>query len=177
MNILGSENQEPNQTEVLLDEIKYKASNNLEKKLFQDISKKIIREVFKTVENITRELGYDFSILREGEVTLASLIINIDWNWENLTFSYLKGGASIAYRFSDRIFHPIFGGYITGNEIVVVAIKLFLIKRNEKTFPIEENFDKEKIELLRIPLSSEPDFTDFQARLEKFYFEGIESIM
>ncbi|NEN91801.1 MAG: serine/threonine protein kinase, partial [Okeania sp. SIO3H1] len=42
VNIVESENQDPNQTEVLLEQIRYKVSSNVEKKLFQDISYKII---------------------------------------------------------------------------------------------------------------------------------------
>ncbi|MEM1171070.1 MAG: hypothetical protein AAGJ08_18820 [Cyanobacteria bacterium P01_H01_bin.35] len=37
--------------------------------------------------------------------------------------------------------------------------------------------DEEKTELLRTPLSGEPDFTDFAERLRKFYAEGVESII
>ncbi|MEM1169341.1 MAG: hypothetical protein AAGJ08_09790 [Cyanobacteria bacterium P01_H01_bin.35] len=107
---------------------------------------------------------------------LAPLVMNIDWDWKNFKFLYSEGGASISYRFSDKIFYPVFVGYITGNEIVVEVCKLFAVKQDKKILPIEDD-DQEKIELIRVPLNVEPDFTVLEEKLTNFYFENIEKIM
>ncbi|MDY7007041.1 MAG: serine/threonine-protein kinase [Cyanobacteriota bacterium] len=172
INIVESENQEPNKTANLLDEIKYKASSNEEKKLFRDISKKIISEVFKIVERIVQDFDSDFCVADKGRADTS----RIYHDWENLRFRYTSvgtlygGGIDISYSFSNELFSPAFEGYITGNEVILLGI-------TNPSHRITGSSDEEKIELLRTPLSGEPDFTGFDERLKDFYVEGINRIM
>ncbi|GGA15305.1 protein kinase [Okeania sp. KiyG1] len=172
INIVESENQDPNQTEVLLEQIRYKVSSNVEKKLFQDISHKIISEVFKIVERIVPEISSDFYVADKGRADTS----RIYHDWENFRFRYTSvglfygGGINVSYDFLNEFFSPAFEGYLTGNEVILLGI----INPSDK---ITGSSDEEKIELLRIPLSSEPDFTGFDERLKDFYVEGIHRVM
>ncbi|NEP78007.1 MAG: hypothetical protein F6K39_07350 [Okeania sp. SIO3B3] len=83
---------------------------------------------------------------------------------------FYGGGINVSYDFLNEFFSPAFEGYLTGNEVILLGI----INPSNK---ITGSSDEEKIELLRISLSGEPDFTGFDERLKEFYAEGINRIM
>ncbi|MDJ0556411.1 MAG: hypothetical protein QNJ68_18625 [Microcoleaceae cyanobacterium MO_207.B10] len=110
-------------------------------------------------------------------------------DWKNLTFSNSVMG--IGYRYANKSFFPGFEGYITGNEVVLVYVEYYFPKSElhrmhrgnrigigERIYDdILEKYENSKTDLLRTPLSNEPDFTGLEERLKKFYLEGVKSIM
>ena len=56
----------------------------------------------------------------------------------------------------EKQFFPMFKGYATGNEIVLIS----------------ENHEQQ-VELLRTPLNGELDFEIFRERLREFYINGV----
>lgn len=159
MEILKPSNQDSNKTETFLAKIQNKISNSpdyAERKLFQNLAQQILEQIYDIVRSAAKELGSDFSFVLIRISSKERLRAKITWN--NLTFSQQVVG--IGYRFSDESFSPEFKGYITGNEVVLVS-----------------DIKGKEVELLRTPLSGEPDFTGFINRLKKFYYEGVESIL
>ncbi len=125
-------------------------------KLFQNLAQQIIEEIYDISQDIVIELGSDFHLIHEPLSGWSCPSVDIDW--EVLTFS--QKVFCISYNFSNQLFHPEFKGYITGNEVVLVS-----------------DLKGKEIELLRTPLSGEPDFTGFSKRLTEFYHEGVYSII
>ncbi|MDJ0553401.1 MAG: serine/threonine-protein kinase [Microcoleaceae cyanobacterium MO_207.B10] len=179
IDILELENQAGNKTEPILDKIKNKlsSSSNLQKKLFKNISQQIIEEIYDIVPDIAKEFSHDLGILVAAHPKER---LRVEINWDNLTFSeYVIG---ISYTYSNESFYPKFKGYITGNEVVLVSsikelpTELGLSNLTETSDKLPD-ISQEEVELLRTPLSGEPDFTGFAERLRKFYAEGVESII
>lgn len=133
------------------------SSEHEQRKLFKNLAQQVLEEIWDIAHSVVEELGSDFSLVY---VSLSGGFscppVNIDW--ESLSFSEEVIG--ISYEFSNNFINPKFKGYITGNEIVLVS-----------------DLKEKEVELLRIPLSGEPDFTSFSKRLKDFYYEGVDSII
>ncbi len=184
----NQEGQEGNKTEIILDRIKNKLSSysHTQKKLFENIAQKIIEKIYYIVYDMPKDFGSDFGIIPALEIfsnfgyfisgKSPKLEAKIDWS--NSTFSQRVVG--IQHKPSEKSFFPEFEGYITGNEVVVIS---FPERRGNKPrfhIGIESEIPKNKekeVELLRVSLSGEPDFTNFAERLREFYAEGVERIL
>ena len=190
INILESENQEYNE-KVLLDEIKYKASTDMDKELFENLAKKFLEKIYDVVDGIIEELNNSeeldpkFGRVSSGGIDKSS-IIGLEIDWKNLTFSNSVLGVS--YRHSNESFFPGFEGYLTGNEIILVYVEHYIPKsqldkyyffrnRDSYTNEILDKYENSKTELLRIPLSGEPNFATLEEKVRKLYFKGIKKIM
>ncbi|GGA22911.1 serine/threonine-protein kinase [Okeania sp. KiyG1] len=189
IDILESENQEENKTEIILDRIKNKlsSSSHTQKKLFENIVQKIIEKIYSIVYDMPKEFGSDFGIIVAPEIFGSSfgdfisgkspkLEVKIDWS--NSTFSQRVVG--IQHKPSEKSFFPEFEGYITGNEVVVISFRERQGLKPKFHIGIESEIPKNKekeVELLRTSLSGEPDFTGFAKRLKEFYAEGVERII
>ncbi|MGD1805200.1 protein kinase domain-containing protein [Dapis sp. BLCC M126] len=191
INILESENKEYNE-KFLLDEIKYKASTDMDKELFENTAKKFLEKIYDIVNGIIEELNSELQEPKFWGVTLRTdkqLTIHPEIDWKNLKFSNKVLG--IGYRYANKPFWPGFEGYITGSEVVLVYVEYYFPKSEldrmhmgnsigigERIYDdILEKYENSKTELLRIPLSGEPDFTVLEEKLIKFYFKGVKSIM
>lgn len=141
------------------------SSEYQQRKLLENLAKQIIEVIWDVGNQVISELGSDFYCIKTCSATQ-----NVTWrasskrntlsatiNWENLTFSERFG---ISLNCSNKNFNPEFRGYITGNELVLVS-----------------DLKGKEVELLRTPLSSEPDFTGFSERLTNFYHEGVDDII
>lgn len=134
-------------TESHVARIKQQLLNSLEytrRQPFQTLAEKIINEIRSVGHKIAQELG-------EGFLTMQT---RTGINFSEMTFGEQYGICNSVLQ--EREFYPQFRGYATGNEIVLIS----------------EN-DSQQIELLRVPLNSEPDFTEFRERLRAFYLEGV----
>lgn len=111
---------------------------------FQALAQKILNEIQYVCNKTVQELGEDFSTIQTGR--------NI--NISEMTFGDKYGIYNSVLQ--EKKFWPQFRGYATGNELVLLS----------------EN-DGQQIELLRVPLNSEPNFTELRNRLRAFYIEGV----
>jgi hypothetical protein len=111
---------------------------------FQALAEKILNEIQYVCNKTVQELGKDFSTIQTGR--------NI--NLFEMTFGDKYGIYNSVLQ--EKKFWPQFRGYATGNELVLLS----------------EN-DGQQIELLRVPLNSEPNFTELRNRLRAFYIEGV----
>ncbi len=189
INILESENQENNKTEVLLDDIKYKVSTDVDKKLFQNVAKKIIKKIYDIVDKLIKELGSEFYPVSPTILIDKERVIQPEIDWKNLTFSQQVLG--IGYRYANQPFWPGFEGYLTGSEVVVFYVEYYFPKSEldrmrslngmgtgERIYDETlKEYENSKTELPRIPLSGELDFTRLEEELRNFYLEGIKKIM
>ncbi|NEQ36590.1 MAG: serine/threonine protein kinase [Okeania sp. SIO3I5] len=189
IDILESENQEGNKTEIILDRIKNKlsSSSHTQKKLFENIAQKIIEKIYYIVYDMPKEFGSDFGIIVATEIFGSSfgdfvcgkspkLEAKIDWS--KSTFSQRVVG--IKHKPSEKSFFPEFEGYITGNEVVVISFPERQGLKPKFHIGIESEISKNKekeVGLLRVSLSGEPDFTNFAKHLRDFYVEGVERIL
>ncbi len=141
------------------------SSEYQQRKLLENLAKQIIEVIWDVGNQVISELGSNFYCIKTCSATQ-----NVKWrtsskkntlsatiNWENLTFSERFG---ISLHRSNKDFNPDFRGYITGNELVLVS-----------------ELKGKEVELLRTPLSGEPDLTGFSQRLKDFYYEGVDSII
>jgi serine/threonine-protein kinase len=111
---------------------------------FQALAEKIINEIHYVGHNTAEELGEGFSTIQTGRgINLSEMTFGDQYGIYNSVLQEKK-------------FWSQFRGYATGNEIVLIS----------------EN-DGKQIELLRVPLNSEPNFTEFRNRLRAFYIEGV----
>ncbi|EAW33695.1 protein kinase [Lyngbya sp. PCC 8106] len=180
LDLLESENKKHKKTEVLLDCIKDKASSNLEKKIFQNLTQQILKKIYDVVSDLSKELGSEFGLV--SSKLNEQKIIRPEIDWDDLTF--FQPVLGITYQYGNQSFFPGFEGYITGNEVVLVSSfehyrpksKLDNFNLFGKNAPDSDKLD-EQIELLRTPLNGEPDFSGFETRLKNFYLEGIKSMM
>ncbi len=189
INILESENQENNKTEVLLDDIKYKASTDKEKQLFENLAKKILEKIYDIVDELLKELGSEFYPVSTITLMDKERVIQPKIDWKNLTFYQQVLG--IGYRYANKPFWPGFEGYITGSEVVVVYVEYYFPKSEldkmrslngmgtgERIYDEDlDKYENSKTNILRTPLNVEPDFTDLEEKLINFYLEGIKKIM
>ncbi|MDJ0556973.1 MAG: hypothetical protein QNJ68_21520 [Microcoleaceae cyanobacterium MO_207.B10] len=123
IDIFESENQEYNQTEVLLDETKYQASTDIEKQLFENLAQKIIEKIYDIVDELLEELGSGFGGIISGGIDKKS-IIRPKIDWDNLTFSQSVLG--IRFKRANKSFFPGFEGYMTGHEVVLVYVEHYI---------------------------------------------------
>ncbi|NEP77887.1 MAG: hypothetical protein F6K39_06685 [Okeania sp. SIO3B3] len=174
--VLESGNQEANQTETFVEKVKKKSSDShREKQLFQNIAQTIIEQIYDIVPDVAKEFGSDFRVIYK---TARPRKVIAEINWNNLTFSQQIVG--ISYKYSNQSFFPEFEGYITGNEVVVISSPERPGAKPKFHIGIQPEIPKNKykeVELLRVSLSGEPDFTRFAERLRKFYAEGVERII
>ncbi|MGD1703263.1 serine/threonine-protein kinase [Dapis sp. BLCC M229] len=191
INILESENQEYNE-KILLDEIKYKVSTDIDKELFENVAKKFLEKIYDIVNGIIEELNSELQEPKFWGVTLRTdkqLAIHPEIDWKNLTFSNKVLG--IGYRYANKPFWPGFEGYLTGSEVVVFYVEYYFPKSEldrmrslngmgtgERIYDETlKEYENSKTELPRIPLSGELDFTRLEEKLRKIYLKGIKKIM
>ncbi|NES08257.1 MAG: hypothetical protein F6K22_39120, partial [Okeania sp. SIO2F4] len=190
INILESENQEYNE-KVLLDEIKYKVSTDMDKELFENLAQKILEKIYDIVDKLIKELNSELQEPKFGGVISEidkKRAIQPKIDWKNLTFSNSVLG--ISYRRSNESFRPGFEGYLTGSEVVLVYVEYYFPKSEldrmrslnkmgtgERIYDeYLDKYENSKTELLRIPLSGEPDFATLEQKLRKLYFKGINQL-
>lgn len=141
-----------------LAQIQNKLSNSSDYALrqsFQRLANQVVQEIHNVGRSVARELGPEFGLIQIGGGWTKGQ--NVKVNWAKLMFSEKYG---ITNKFFHEDFFPEFQGYATGNELVLLS-----------------ELNGEPIELLRIPLNGEPDFTAFNERLKLFYIQGVRSII
>ncbi len=147
-------------SENYLTQIQNKLSGSPEReqrKLFKNLAQQVLEEIWDIAHSVVEELGSDFNFVYVSvSGGFSCPAVNIDW--EKLTF--LEEVIGIFYEFSNGFINPKFQGYITGNKMVLVS-----------------ELKGKEVELLRTPLSGEPDLTGFSQRLKDFYYEGVDSII
>ena len=118
--------------------------NYVRRQSFKILADKIINEIRHIGSKTAKEFGEPFNTIQSGlGIDLAEMTFGEKYGIFNPVIPEKK-------------FFPVFKGYATGNEIVLIS----------------ENHEQQ-IELLRIPLNREPDFETFRERLREFYIDGV----
>jgi eukaryotic-like serine/threonine-protein kinase len=111
---------------------------------FKILADKIFNEIRHIGSKTAKEFGEPFNTIQSGHgIDLAKMTFGEQFGIFNAVIP-------------EKQFFPVFKGYATGNEIVLVS----------------ETYEQQ-IELLRVPLNTDPDFETFRERLREFYIEGV----
>lgn len=133
------------------------SSDYARRQSFSKLSDQLVQEIYNTSRSVAKELGSGFGTIQNTTYLKDRRLLQLKIDWTQLKFSDSHG---ITNEFLSNDFFPKFTGYATGNELVLLA-----------------EVNEEKLELLRTPLSGEPDFTAFSKRLRLFYLEGVKKLM
>ncbi|MEG4814912.1 hypothetical protein [Microcoleus sp. K5-D4] len=133
------------------------SSDYARRQSFKILAQQLNKELYNMSKTVAGELGEGFGTIHNRMYFKSRdfELINIDW--AELRFSE---GHGITNAVSPNDFFPKFTGYATGNELVLLA-----------------EVNGEKVELLRTPLSDEPDLTTLGERLRLFYLEGVKKLI
>lgn len=153
-------NQSIHNAEQYIAQIQNKVSTSsdyAQRQSFKKLAQQLNRELYNMSRTVAKELGKDFGTIHNKSYFKNHDFEQLKIDWTQLKFSEPHG---ITNEFSQDSFFPNFIGYATGNELI-----------------LEAEVNGEQVELLRIPLNSEPDFTAFNERLRLFYIEGVSKMI